>query len=298
MNPLQQLYSKGQSFWLDYISRSLLTKGELKKLIDQDGLRGMTSNPTIFEKAISAGSDYDAELKKEAKKGKNPYEIFEELAISDIRRATDAFKGVYKESKSTDGYVSLEVSPTLANDTQSTLSEAKRLFKKVGRANLMIKIPGTPAGIPAIEEALAAGVNVNITLLFSVENYKQVVEAYLKALERRVKRGLPVKNISSVASFFVSRVDSSVDKKLDEMIAHGGPNADEAKKLLHKAAVANAKVAYAYFEEAFQSDRFKKLQAKGAQVQRLLWASTGTKDKRLSDVFYIDELIGPLTVKS
>jgi transaldolase/glucose-6-phosphate isomerase len=298
MNPLQQLYSKGQSFWLDYISRSLLTKGELKKLIDQDGLRGMTSNPTIFEKAISAGSDYDAELKKEAKKGKNPYEIFEELAISDIRRATDAFKGVYKESKSTDGYVSLEVSPTLANDTQSTLSEAKRLFKKVGRANLMIKIPGTPAGIPAIEEALAAGVNVNITLLFSVENYKQVVEAYLKALERRVKRGLPVKNISSVASFFVSRVDSSVDKKLDEMIAHGGPNADEAKKLLHKAAVANAKVAYAYFEEAFQSDRFKKLQAKGAQVQRLLWASTGTKDKRLSDVFYIDELIGPQTVNT
>ncbi len=297
MNALQELHSKGQSFWLDFISRELIKKGELKKMINEDGLRGMTSNPTIFEKAIAAGHDYDAQLKKEAAKGKNPYEIFEELAIQDIKAACDAFANVYKESKGTDGFVSLEVSPALANDTDSTLNEAKRLFKKVGKPNLMIKIPGTAAGIPAIEEALAAGVNINITLLFSVDNYKQVVEAYLKALERRVKRGLPIKSLASVASFFVSRVDSSIDKKLDEMIAKGN-NAEEAERLLHKAAIANAKLAYAHFEEAFQSDRFKKLAAKGAQVQRVLWASTGTKDKRLSDVYYIDELVGPQTVNT
>lgn len=289
MNPLIELQKHGQSFWLDFISRSHIKTGGLKKLLKNDGLRGMTSNPTIFEKAIAAGHEYDADLKKEALKGKNPYQIFEELSITDIKAATDEFAGVFKATRGEDGYVSLEVSPTLAHDTATTLSEAKRLFKKVGRKNLMIKIPGTPAGLPAIEEALFAGVNVNITLLFSVDNYKQVVEAYLKALERRVAKKLPVKDIASVASFFVSRVDTSVDKKLDEM---------NATDLLHKAAVANAKVAYAHYQDVFNSSRFKKLEAKGARVQRLLWASTGTKDKRLPDTFYIDELIGGPTVNT
>lgn len=289
MNRLQQLHDKKQSLWLDYISRDLLTSGELKRLIEEDGVRGMTSNPAIFEKAISSGHAYDTDLKKEALKGKNAYGIFETLAIQDIQNAADHFKQVYKESAAADGYVSLEVSPTLANDTATTLSEAKRLFKTVRRPNVMIKIPGTPAGIPAIEEALFAGVNINITLLFSVDNYKQVVEAYLKALERRLKKGLPLKNIASVASFFVSRVDSAVDKELD---------AKGQTALLHKAAIANAKIAYAHYEDVFQSARFQKLKAKGAQTQRLLWASTGTKDKRMSDVVYVDELIGPDTVNT
>lgn len=298
MNPLIELQSQKQSFWLDFIRRNILTNGELKKMVARDGLRGMTSNPAIFEKAISSGDEYDADLKKYALQGLPTDQIFENIAVKDIQMAADILKPVFKSSGGTDGHVSLEVSPDLANDTERTVIQAKHLFKKVGRPNVMIKVPGTPEGIPAVEELIASGININITLLFSVINYKQVLEAYLKGLERRVKKGLPVKQISSVASFFVSRVDVIIDKQLDSQVARGGEQADVAKALLHKAAIANAKMAYAHHEQVTQSGRFQKLQKKGAQVQRLLWASTGTKDSRLPDTYYIDELIGPDTVNT
>lgn len=298
MNKLVELWSHKQSYWLDFIRRNMLKNGELKKMVAQDGLRGMTSNPTIFEKAIGAGDDYDQQLKALALKGLSPNAIFEEIAITDVRDAADILKPVFKSSKGTDGFVSLEVSPDLANNTEGTTAQAIHYWKKVKRPNLMIKIPGTQACIKSIEDSLASGVNINITLLFSVENYKQVLEAYLKALERRVKKGQPIKNLSSVASFFVSRVDVIVDKELDRLIAENGSLAGAAKNLLHKAAIANAKVAYAHYEQVMASPRWAKLKAKGAQPQRLLWASTGGKDKRLPDVLYIDELIGPDTVNT
>lgn len=290
MNPLQQLYSEGQSFWLDYIRRDLITSGELKRMIRDEGLRGMTSNPTIFEKAISGSDEYDASIKKAVKTTKSSEELFEILAIQDIQRACDVMRSVYVSSHAHDGYVSIEVSPGLAFDTKGSVEEAIHLWKTVNRPNLMVKIPGTPEGMQAIQDATAAGVNVNITLLFSLQSYKDVVNAYFKGLEKRVKKGLPINKIVSVASFFVSRVDTSVDKMLDQK----QPN----HPLLHKAAIANAKMAYAYFNESLETDRWHKLKAKGANVQRLLWGSTGTKDKRLSDVYYIEELIGPETVNT
>jgi transaldolase/glucose-6-phosphate isomerase len=298
MNPLQKLKAEGQSYWLDFIRRNILTSGELARMIREDGMRGMTSNPTIFEKAISSGDEYDVAIKKVASFTKSTEELFEILAIQDIQKAADLLKPVYLSSKGTDGFVSLEVNPRLATNTAGTLSDARRLWSKVKRPNLMVKIPGTQEGLPAIEEATALGLNINITLLFSVENYKQVVEAYLRGLEKRVKRGQPIKTINSVASFFVSRVDSSVDKILDELIAQGGPRGQEAMRLLHKAAIANAKKSYAYYEEILRSNRWQKLAGRGANPQRLLWASTGTKDKRLSDVVYIEELIGADTVNT
>lgn len=298
MNPLIELWSQKQSFWLDFISREALQNGDLKKMAREDGMRGMTSNPTIFEKSIAAGDKYDADLKKYALQGLTIEQIFENLAVKDIQAATEILKSVFKSSGGTDGFVSLEVTPDLANDTARTISQGKHLFKKVARPNLMIKVPGTPAGIPAIEELTAAGVNVNITLLFSVVDYKKVFEAYLKGLERRVKKGLPIKQIASVASFFVSRVDTIVDKQLDALIAAGESQAVAAKGLLHKAGVANAKLAYEHYEKVVKSDRFEKLRKKGAQTQRLLWASTGVKDKRLPDTFYVDQLIGPDTVNT
>jgi len=298
MNPLVQLHSKKQSFWLDYIRRRLMTSGDLKKMLREDGLRGMTSNPTIFQKAISAGDEYDQTIKKLAKKIECEEQLFEALAIEDIQKAADILKPVYKSSQGEDGFISLEVSPNLAFDTQGTLAAAKRLSKKVNRPNLMIKIPGTLEGLPAIEEAIFAGININITLLFSVEIYKKVVAAYIKGLERRVKKGLPIRKIASVASFFVSRVDVLIDKQIEKIISEGGSHGQQASQILHKIAIANAKVAYEYYETVFNSPRFKKLRKKGAQDQRLLWASTGTKDKRLSDVFYIEELIGPNTVNT
>jgi len=298
MNPLVELQSLRQSFWLDYIRRSLITSGDLQRLIDQDGLRGMTSNPTIFEKAISSGDEYDDDLRKWASLGKPNEEIFENLAVKDIQGALDLFKPIYTESGGTDGFVSLEVNPNLAHDTVGTIAEAKRLVQKVRRPNLMIKVPGTPEGLVAIEELVTLGVNVNITLLFSVEVYKKVLDAYIRGLERRLKKGLPLHNNASVASFFVSRVDTIIDKMLDQKIAQGGPEASTASKLLHKAAIANAKIAYAHFEAVIQSPRWDKLKKKGAQVQRLLWASTSAKDKRLLDVIYVNELVGPDTVNT
>jgi transaldolase/glucose-6-phosphate isomerase len=298
MNTLVQLWSHKQSFWLDYIRRDMLLNGQLKKMVADDGLRGMTSNPTIFEKAIAAGAEYDNDLKKYALQGLSTYGIFEKLMIKDIQLAADILKPVHKASGGTDGYVSLEVAPDLGDNTQGTIDQAKRLFKTVGRANLIIKVPGTPAGIPAIEELTAAGVNVNITLLFSLDGYKQVLEAYIRGLERRAKKKLPISKISSVASFFVSRVDSVIDKKLDAIIAKGGDDAAHAKAILNKVGIANAKLAYLHYESIIATKRWTALAAKGAQVQRLLWASTGTKDKRLSDVAYIEELIGPDTVNT
>lgn len=298
MNSLVQLWDHKQSFWFDYIRRDMLLDGKLKKMVEQDGLRGMTSNPTIFEKAIAAGAEYDDDLKRFAKQGLSTYDVFEKLAIRDIQLAADILKPVFKASDGTDGFVSLEVAPDLANNTQGTIDQAKRLFKTVARPNLMIKVPGTPAGIPAIEELTAAGVNVNITLLFSLDSYKQVLEAYIRGLERRAKKGQPIAQIASVASFFVSRVDTIIDKKLDEIIAAGGPKAEAAKSILNKVGIANAKLAYKHYESVIATPRWQKLAAKRAHVQRLLWASTGTKDKRMRDVAYIEELIGPDTVNT
>ncbi|MCB4755894.1 MAG: bifunctional transaldolase/phosoglucose isomerase [Elusimicrobia bacterium] len=298
MNPLVELHSHQQSFWLDFIRRDLVTTGALKRLIEKDGLRGMTSNPTIFEKAISTSVEYDADIRRSALQKKSDYEIFLDLAIKDIQKATDLLRPVYKSSLGVDGFVSLEVNPNLAYDTKGTIEEAKRLAKRVHRPNLMIKVPGTKEGVPAIEELTAFGLNINVTLLFSLDSYKQAVEAYIRGLERRLKKGLPVRHINSVASFFVSRVDTLIDKQLDDMISKGGPKAEAAQRLLHKAAIANSKIAYAHFQDVFYSNRFAKLRDKGANVQRVLWASTSTKDKRLRDVIYVEELIGPDTVNT
>lgn len=297
-NPLVALHTQGQSFWFDYISRHLIASGELSRLIREDGLRGMTSNPTIFEKAISTGAEYDADLKKAALKGQTNYEIFETLAVADIQKAADLLRPVHKSSGGADGYVSLEVDPNLAHDTAGTIAQAKRLFKRVARPNLMIKVPGTAAGLPAIEELIAAGLNINVTLLFSVKDYRQVLERYLRGLERRVKKKQPIAKIASVASFFVSRVDTAVDKILDQKISGGGSAAEAARGLLHRAAIANAKLAYEHYRTVSASPRFQRLRDKGAQSQRLLWASTSAKDNRLRDVVYVEELIGPETVNT
>jgi transaldolase/glucose-6-phosphate isomerase len=298
MNPLSRLHSKGQSFWLDYIQRSLMSSGELAHLIKEDGLRGMTSNPTIFQKAISTGDEYDAILKKAALKGKFNYDIFEEIAIQDIQKAADVLKTVYKESDGADGFVSLEVNPNLAFDTDGTIQEARKLWKKVNRPNLMIKVPATKEGLSAVQQLLIDGINVNVTLLFSVSMYKEVLDTYMQALEKRAKKGKPIKNVASVASFFVSRVDTIINKQLDPKITQGESTGNEAKKLLNKIAVANAKLAYEHYLKITKTSRYITLQNKGARPQRLLWASTGAKDKRFSDVVYVDELIGPDTVNT
>jgi transaldolase len=288
MSKIHELAELGQAVWLDYMRRSLITSGELRSLIDA-GLRGMTSNPTIFEKAISGGEEYEDDLRRLVQAGKSNDEIYEALALDDIGRAANMLRPVYEALGGGDGFVSLEVSPRLANDTAGTIAEAKRLFTKLDRPNVMIKIPATPAGIPAIEASIASGVNINITLIFSLAQYEAVVEAYLTGLEKLAASGGELKHVASVASFFVSRVDTVVDKILD-----GQGRSD----LAGKAAIANAKVAYARFKELFSGPRYTALAAKGAQLQRPLWASTGTKDARFSDTHYIDTLIGPHTINT
>ncbi len=297
-NPLVQVLDFGQSIWLDQMRRSLLTSGELKKLIDDDGLRGLTSNPTIFEKAIGGSKDYVEQLSELGQKGASVSDMYEALVIQDIGNAADVFRGVYDSSKGKDGFVSLEVSPLLADDTDATIKEAKSLFQRLSRPNVMIKVPATAAGIPAIEELIASGLNINVTLIFSVEVYEQVVEAYIKGLERRAAAGQPIDRIASVASFFVSRIDSAVDRQLEDTLAKETDPArkDQIKALMGKAAIANAKMAYRSFKKTFGSERFAKLKAKGAQVQRPLWASTSTKNPNYRDVLYVEELIGPDTV--
>ncbi|HEX6095297.1 MAG TPA: bifunctional transaldolase/phosoglucose isomerase [Thermoanaerobaculia bacterium] len=288
-NPLAELAKTGQSVWFDQMERKLLTTGKLKKMIDEDDLRGLTSNPTIFEKAIGGSEDYDAQLRTLASQGKSRDEIYDELVVEDIGNAADVFAPVYEKTKGDDGYVSLEVSPLLASDTAKTASEAKRLFTKVARPNVMIKIPATPEGIPAIEQAIALGININVTLIFSNEVYAQVIEAYLRGLEKRAAQGLPLGHIASVASFFVSRIDAQADKQLE---------AKGITDLQGKVAIANAKMAYQLFRQAFTSERFQKLRDQGARVQRPLWASTGTKNPSYRDVLYVETLIGPDTVNT
>ena len=297
-NPLVALAAEGQSVWLDFITRELVRGGELRRLIEEDGLRGLTSNPTIFQKAIGAGDDYDAQIKGLVAQGKEALETFETVAATDVREACDLFLPVYEQTGGQDGFVSLEVSPLLARDAERTLAEARRLWALVDRPNLMIKVPGTSEGVAAVKTLLREGINVNITLLFSLANHERVMWNYINGLEARAAQGLPIDRIASVASFFVSRVDTLIDNLLGEKIAAAADDETKAslRALQGKVAVANAKLAYARFQEIFGGDRFRALAAKGARVQRPLWASTGTKNKAYSDVLYVDSLIGPDTV--
>ncbi len=298
MNTIQQLHTAGQSVWYDNIQRGLLDNGELARMIERGEVRGVTSNPTIFMNAIVKSNDYDAGLVPLAKAGKNAEEIFWQLAVEDIQAAADLFRPMYEETDGGDGYVSLEVDPYLAHDTAGTIAAAKQLWQRVARPNLLIKIPSTVAGLPAITAAIAEGINVNVTLIFALDRYLTVMDAYLTGLEQRVTAGLPVDRIASVASFFVSRVDTKVDGRLMEMVDRGGAHADQAASLLGKAAIANARMAYAQYKKVFGSPRFQALKAKGARVQRPLWASTSTKNPAYRDVVYVEELIGPDTVNT
>ena len=298
MNTSQQLHQAGQSIWYDNVERRLLNNGELASMIARGEIRGVTSNPTIFMNAVTKSHDYDAGLVPLAKAGKSGEEIFWELAIEDIQAAADLLRPVYDASDKTDGYVSLEVNPYLANDTQATLSEAKRLWKRVDRPNLMVKIPATLEGLPAILYAIEAGINVNVTLIFSRERYWAVMEMYISGLARRVEKGLPIDSIASVASFFISRVDTKVDGLLMGMIDRGGVHAEKAPKFLGQAAIANARLAYNDYKITFGSERFAQLKALGGRVQRPLWASTGTKNPAYRDVVYIEELVGRDTVNT
>jgi len=297
-NPLIELTRLGQSVWNDNIERKLVTSGELKRLVDEDGLSGVTSNPAIFEKAIVSSDLYADQLRELAEKSKSPQEIYEALAIQDIQMAADVLASVYERTGGTDGFVSLECSPLLANDTQGTIEETRRLWQLVDRKNVMIKIPGTPEGIPAIEQGIYEGININITLLFSLHAYDQTMEAYIRGLERRVAENKPIDNISSVASFFVSRIDSAVDKELERRISQTTDDQEKTKlkSLLGRIAIANAKMAYQRYKKVFYGQRFAELKEKGAQVQRPLWASTSTKNPVYPDVYYVEALIGPETV--
>ena len=298
VNPLKALLEFGQSPWMDYIRRDLLTSGGLKKMIQEDGLMGMTSNPTIFEKAITGSKDYADILESPEAKELDAKGVYEKIAMRDVQDAADIFKGVYQQTKRRDGYVSLEVAPTLANDTQGTLEEARRLWKTVGRENVMIKVPGTREGLPAIRQLLEEGININITLLFAQSVYEEVAEAFLAALEARVKKGQDISHIASVASFFVSRIDSLIDGQIDAKLK---TETDPSKRSLltslqGKVAIANAKLTYRKYQEIYGGARWKALAAKGAQTQRLLWASTSTKNPKYRDVMYVEELIGADTV--
>jgi transaldolase / glucose-6-phosphate isomerase len=298
-NPLKALLRFGQSVWFDYIRRDLITTGQLARLIQDDGLRGMTSNPTIFEKAIAGSPDYTKPLAELAKRGDlDAKGIYEHLAIRDIQDAADALRGVYDQSKRRDGYVSLEVSPYLAHKTQETIDEARRLWKTVARENVMIKVPGTPEGIPAIRELIGSGININVTLLFAQDIYQTVADAYIAGLEDLAGRGGDLSRIGSVASFFVSRIDALIDGKIAETLKNPPATADQG--LLHslqgKVAIANAKLTYQLYKKIFSGPRWQRLADRGAQTQRVLWASTGTKNPAYSDILYVEELIGPDTV--
>jgi transaldolase/glucose-6-phosphate isomerase len=299
-NPLKELLAYGQSFWLDYIRRDLLTSGELLRLVKEDGLRGMTSNPTIFEKAIGGSQDYADQLREVAKrKDLDAKGVFEILAIKDIQSATDVLRPIYEESKKHDGYVSLEVAPTLAHNMKETLDEARRLWSAVGRVNTMIKVPGTDEGIPAFKQAITEGINVNVTLLFAQEVYERVAWAYVEALEARAKNGGDLTGVASVASFFVSRIDSMIDGMIAEKLKDPKVPADKQALLRGvqgKVAIANAKLAYQSYKKIFSGARWEALAARGAQTQRVLWASTSTKNPAYRDVIYVEELIGEDTV--
>ena len=289
-NPLLRLGELGQSIWYDYITRELLLSGELARLIREDGLRGMTSNPTIFEKAIAGSRLYDDDIRRLNERSPGPGEIFEALAVTDVRAACDAFAPLYQHTGGRDGYVSLEVSPSLAHDTEATVHEASRLWNAVGRPNAMIKIPGTRAGLAAIRESIAGGINVNVTLLFSIQRYGEVIDAFLAGLERRIEQRMDVASIASVASFFVSRVDGKIDPLLDA--------ASAGARLRGKIAIANAALAYQLFRRTLAEERWERLSRAGAKPQRPLWASTSTKDPAYPDVYYVEALVAPDTVNT
>jgi transaldolase len=299
-NPLVAIVEQGQSLWLDYITRDLVRGGELRQLIEEDGLRGLTSNPTIFEKAIGEGDAYNEQLAGLAGQGKDAKAIFEALMVTDIREACDLFRPVFDRTEGRDGLVSIEVAPGLARDTAGTLEEARRLWRTVDRPNAMVKVPGTAAGLPAIEQLLVEGVNVNVTLLFSRLRHEQVMLGYLAALQERALRGEPIARLVSVASFFLSRIDTAVDTALEARIAATGDAAErgQLRGLLGRAAIANARLAYATFRAIFDGDRFAQLRERGARPQRPLWASTGTKNPAYGDVLYVEALIGPDTVNT
>jgi transaldolase/glucose-6-phosphate isomerase len=300
-NPLKDLLKYGQSVWLDYIRRDLLTSGELKRLIEEDGLRGMTSNPAIFEKAIADSKEYSDILQSlRSKPELDAKARYETIAIRDIQDAADFLRPVYNDSKRRDGYVSLEVSPYLARDTQGTLAEARRLWKTVARENVMIKVPGTTEGIPAFQQLISEGININVTLLFSREVYKRVAEAYIAGLEQRAASGGDVSKIASVASFFISRIDSATDALATERLktSKDEREQEQLKSILGKVAIANGKQTFVSYQQIFSGGRWNALAAKGAQTQRVLWASTSTKNPKYRDVMYVEELIGPDTVNT
>ncbi|MGH9752327.1 MAG: bifunctional transaldolase/phosoglucose isomerase, partial [Blastocatellia bacterium] len=315
MNPLIEIGKLGQSIWYDNIRRALIDSGDLAQKIgalpagvtstlgqkvEGDDLRGVTSNPTIFEKAITGSTDYDEAMRRLVAEDKSVDEIYEALVIEDIQRAADLFKPVYARTNKLDGYVSLEVSPLLARDTEGTIADAKRLWATLDRPNVMIKIPATPEGLPAIRQCIAAGININVTMIFAIENYEEVAEAYISGLEQRAAAGQPIDHVASVASVFVSRIDTAVDSQLESRIRASEDENEKAtlSSLLGKAAIANAKMQYQRFKAIFSSERFAKLKARGARVQRPLWASTGTKNPNYSDVLYVENLIGPDTVNT
>jgi transaldolase/glucose-6-phosphate isomerase len=300
LNPLRALSDFGQSVWLDYIRRDLLTTGGLKRLVLDDGVSGVTSNPSIFEKAVTAGSDYDDILNSADVREIDAKAIFERIAVRDIRDAADVLSSVYERSQRRDGYVSLEVSPALAHDTQGTIEEARRLWRSVGRPNLMIKVPATPEGVPAVRQLIGEGINVNVTLLFSQDVYERVAETYMAGLEDCAAIGGDVSRIAGVASFFVSRIDTAVDALLEARISNAADERERARLmgLKGRAAIANARQTYRKYQRLFGSARWQPLAAQGARPQRVLWASTGTKNPAYSDVLYVEELIGPDTVNT
>lgn len=288
-NNLKKIQKYGQSIWLDLLDRNLMDSGNLQRMIEEDGLRGLTSNPAIFEKAITGSKDYDKDIAEIKKKGGNELEVFFELAIKDIQRAADIFRPVYDSTDGRDGFVSLEVSPDMARDTEGTIAQARELWERLDRKNVMIKIPGTIEGLPAIRKCISEGINVNVTLLFGLERYREVAKAYMAGLEDRLEAGFSIDRVSSVASFFLSRIDVMVDPMLKER---------GLEELKGKTAIASAKKAYAIYEEEFGKGRFQKLEAEGATRQRLLWASTGTKDPSFRDVKYVEALIGENTINT
>ena len=296
-NRLQELHDVGQSIWLDSIDRRMLNDGELDRRIREDALTGMTSNPTIFQKALSSSNAYDDQITDAEEKGLSSWELFELLETTDVRDACDHFAGVFSSTRGGDGYVSIEVSPGVSHSADATVEEARRLWKTVDRPNVMVKVPGTPEGAVAVRRLIAEGINVNITLLFAIQAHERVIEAYMAGLEDRVKAGRPIDGLASVASFFVSRVDTEIDKRLDALIAKAdGAERDRLKMLKGRAAIANAKLAYRLFGQKFAGPRWEALAKQGARVQRPLWASTSTKNPEYREVMYVEELIGPDTV--
>lgn len=297
-NLLKKIQSAGQSIWYDNIQRSLIHSGKMAGMIQQDGIRGITSNPTIFDKAISGGTEYDADITKYISEGVTGEDLYWALVIKDIQDAADLFAPVYKDTKGVDGFISIEVNPHLANDAEGTIKQAKELHAKVNRKNVMIKVPATKEGLTAIEALISEGIHVNVTLIFSIQRYKEVVEAYLKGLENLSESGKPVGSVQSVASFFVSRVDGVVDAQIDALIEANRGNKELLNSLKGMTGIANSKKAYQVFQEIFASSRFSALKEKGAFVQRPLWASTSVKNPAYKDTLYAEELIGPDTVNT